>query len=143
MLPGGDYAASVLSALTAGSHRKPKGGLSGPIPPGLLALSSLLFLNLAGNAHSGRLPALPPNAVLFNVTGNAVRRARVRRAHLFDAPRRAPSPLVCERAPRTPPTPPPPSPPPQPPPARPAAAVGVPPAAAPKPVVRRLQCQRV
>ena len=72
-LPAGDYASSALSALSAGSQRRPKGGLSGPLPPALLALSTLLYVNLAGNDHAGPLPALPPNARLFNVSGNSVR----------------------------------------------------------------------
>jgi hypothetical protein len=40
----------------------------GPVPPGLLALDSLLFVNLAGNNFSGRLAAVPPNAIVFNVS---------------------------------------------------------------------------
>ena len=59
-------------ALVAGNHRSPKGGLTGPIPADLMGLSTLLFLNLANNGHSGRLPALPPNSMLVNVTHNKV-----------------------------------------------------------------------
>jgi hypothetical protein len=74
-LPGA-YDRSTLVALIAGNHRAPGGGagggLSGPIPVDLLGLSTLLFLNLANNGHTGRLPALPPNAVLVNVTHNRV-----------------------------------------------------------------------
>lgn len=42
-------------------------------------MSTLLFLNLAGNDHTGKLPALPPNARLFNVSGNSVSGGQRRR----------------------------------------------------------------
>ncbi|KIZ04191.1 hypothetical protein MNEG_3772, partial [Monoraphidium neglectum] len=67
-LPLDSYQKSTLIALALGNQRRPKGGLSGPVPPGLLALDSLLFVNLAGNNFSGRLAAVPPNAIVFNVS---------------------------------------------------------------------------
>jgi hypothetical protein len=69
-LPEGPYDRSVLAALSAGGQRRPNGGLTGPLPPGLLALSTLRVLDLSDGALSGTLQLLPPNAGVFNVSGN-------------------------------------------------------------------------
>ncbi|GBF99542.1 hypothetical protein Rsub_12348 [Raphidocelis subcapitata] len=69
-LPEGPYDRSVLVALSAGGQRRPKGGLTGPLPPALMALSTLQAVDLSDGGLSGPLQLLPPNAGLFNVSRN-------------------------------------------------------------------------
>ena len=69
-LPEGPYDRSVLVALSAGGQRRPKGGLPGPLPPALMALSTLQAVDLSDGGLSGPLQLLPPNAGLFNVSRN-------------------------------------------------------------------------
>ncbi|KAI8473726.1 MAG: hypothetical protein J3K34DRAFT_409783 [Monoraphidium minutum] len=69
-LPAGAYKGSTLQALALASQRQPKGGITGSIPEGLLALPTLLFVNLANNKLGGRLAGFPPNAVAFNASAN-------------------------------------------------------------------------